>query len=64
MTTKLDIYLDHNSTTFVSKEVTEVVANLSNFPANPSSIHRYGRRAKGFVEEARNIIYKTLNVEI
>jgi cysteine desulfurase len=49
------IYLDHNASTPVRPEVAEAVrAALRDLPANPSSTHREGQRARAAVEAARD----------
>ena len=51
------VYLDHNATTPVAKEVRDVMLTvLKNIWGNPSSAHTYGRAARGFVEKARNSV--------
>jgi cysteine desulfurase len=48
------VYLDHNATTPVHPKVAEAIAAyLSAEPGNPSSIHRPGRAAARFRDEAR-----------
>jgi cysteine desulfurase len=48
-------YLDHAATTPLLPEVTEVMlASMEGEFGNPSSVHSYGRRAKGLVEDARD----------
>ena len=47
-------YLDHAATTPVLPEVTELMVKvLTDDFGNPSSVHGFGRRAKGLVEDAR-----------
>jgi cysteine desulfurase len=57
-----NIYLDHNATALTLKEVLEVIVPMMEKPANPSSIHKQGRIAKGLVEEARRNIMDSLNI--
>ena len=48
------IYLDHNATTPVHLEVLEVMLPvMREFFGNPSSIHSEGRKARVFLDEAR-----------
>jgi cysteine desulfurase len=48
------IYLDHNASTPVRPEVVEAMhICLTDLPANPSSMHREGQRARAAVERAR-----------
>ncbi len=48
------IYLDHNASTPARPEVVEAMrAALAGLPANPSSAHREGQRARAAVERAR-----------
>lgn len=52
-----EVYLDHAATTPTEKRVAETMnSTYSQVYGNPSSIHAIGRRAKGYVEEAREII--------
>jgi len=57
------VYLDHNATIPVSVEVLEKVFDVITKPANPSSIHNYGRFAKGLVEGARKAIMNHLHID-
>ncbi|MBI5708993.1 MAG: cysteine desulfurase [Candidatus Eisenbacteria bacterium] len=48
------IYFDHNASTPVRPEVQEEMgACLADLPANPSSLHREGQRARAALEKAR-----------
>uniref|UniRef100_A0A832I307 Cysteine desulfurase n=1 Tax=Eiseniibacteriota bacterium TaxID=2212470 RepID=A0A832I307_UNCEI len=48
------IYLDHNASTPARPEVVEAMrAALADLPANPSSLHREGQRARAAIERAR-----------
>jgi cysteine desulfurase len=48
------VYLDHNATTPVDPRVVDAMLPfLRNDHGNPSSLHWYGQRARGAVEEAR-----------
>lgn len=60
---KTSVYLDHNATTPISKEVLEYVASLMKEPANASSLHSSGRWAKSVVESARKSIMQALNID-
>ncbi|MDB2385309.1 cysteine desulfurase [Polaribacter sp.] len=57
------VYLDNAATTKVDETVIETMqlALLENF-GNPSSTHRFGRKAKTAIENARKNIAKQLNV--
>ncbi len=51
------IYLDHNATTPVHPEVRDVLmACYENDFGNPSSVHRYGRRTRVQIDEARDTV--------
>ncbi|PON14523.1 cysteine desulfurase NifS [Candidatus Entotheonella serta] len=51
------LYLDHNATTPVHPEVRDVLmACYKNDFGNPSSVHRYGRRTRVQVDEARDTV--------
>ncbi|MCP4335589.1 MAG: cysteine desulfurase [Gammaproteobacteria bacterium] len=50
----MPVYLDHNATSPMHAEVAEAILPfLRNPPANPSSLHSYGRMARSAVETAR-----------
>jgi cysteine desulfurase len=56
------IYLDHNASTPVRPEVAEAMREaLATLPANPSSVHREGQRARGAVERARAHVAALVN---
>lgn len=47
------IYLDHNATAPVRPEVRDAVLNALEEPANPSSVHVFGRKARNIMEASR-----------
>lgn len=52
-----NVYLDHNATTPVAPEVQDAMQKaLRKTYGNPSSLHTYGRTAKGLVERARESV--------
>ena len=56
------VYLDHNATTPVDREVLEaMMPYLTDRCGNPSSIHSRGNEARDAVEAARRVIGQTLN---
>lgn len=57
------VYLDHNSTTPVSKEVIADLVGAMSQPLNPSSVHAYGRKAKLMLENQRRIIIDALKLD-
>lgn len=56
------IYFDHNSTTPPFIEAIDEVSRLINLPLNASSIHQFGQKAKGEIEEARFRLAKVLDL--
>ena len=50
------VYLDHNATTPLHPEVAKTLAETMTCFGNPSSVHAYGREARGLVEEARETV--------
>lgn len=61
MTVMREIYLDHSATTPVAPEVqTAMLEAMREAWGNPSSIHRFGRRARDLVDEARVTIAHAL----
>jgi cysteine desulfurase len=57
------IYLDHNATSIIDDEVIEFIKDISKLPVNASSIHSYGRFAKGIIEDTRANVFELLGVE-
>ncbi len=50
-------YFDHNATTPLHPEVADLMARvLRDEFGNPSSVHRYGQRAKAILDEARTAV--------
>ena len=50
----MPVYLDHNATSPMHPEVADaILPYLRNPPANPSSLHSFGRMARSAVESAR-----------
>ena len=47
------IYLDNNATAPLRAEVVAAIHQAMGPPANPSSVHEFGRRARLLVENAR-----------
>jgi len=60
----MKVYLDYAATSPVKKEVLEVMMPYltANF-GNPSSIHAWGRSARGAIDESRETIAKFLNCD-
>lgn len=50
------IYLDHNATSPLRAEAREAMLAAYDAPANPSSIHNEGRKARSLIEQAREEI--------
>jgi cysteine desulfurase len=58
----MPVYLDHNATSPMHPEVAEAILPfLQNPPANPSSLHSFGRMARSAVETARAQVASLLN---
>ncbi len=56
------IYLDNNATTALDPAVLKVVAEeLSAGPANPSSVHQFGQRARARLADARRTVAAYFN---
>jgi cysteine desulfurase len=57
------IYLDNAATTSIDQEVIDIMyQSMLNNNGNPSSIHKFGRKAKSSIETARKNIAKHFNV--
>lgn len=50
------IYLDYNASTPVRPQVNEIVQRTLALGGNPSSVHRFGRLARGVVDKARDAV--------
>ena len=57
------VYLDHNATSPMRPSVKAAMTGAFEIYGNPSSIHGPGRKAKSAIEDAREIIAKSLGVE-
>jgi cysteine desulfurase len=58
------VYLDHNATTPLDPSVLEVVTRvLRDEFGNPSSVHHFGQRAKGVLDDARSAVGALLGGE-
>ncbi len=56
------IYLDYNATTPVHEEVLEALLPFyKDFFGNPSSVHSFGRPVREALENARDMVAKTIN---
>ena len=51
---KRRVYFDHNATTPLHPEVKKIMVEMMDVFGNPSSLHAYGRQARGYVEDARS----------
>src|SRR3954465_11204126 len=55
------VYLDNNATTRPAPEVVaEMVPMLTEWYGNPSSVHRFGQRARQFIDEARGNVARLI----
>jgi cysteine desulfurase len=59
------VYFDHNATTPVDTSVVDVMTDvLREDFGNPSSIHHFGQRAKGILDDARTAVADLLKAEV
>jgi len=58
-----NIYLDYNATSPTLASAARVMMQLLRDPANASSTHFHGRKAKGILENARDIIADKLGIK-
>ena len=63
MSTGGPVYLDYNATAPLRPEAAEAMMEASRQPANPSSVHQFGRAARSNIEAARKTIAGSLNVQ-
>jgi cysteine desulfurase len=55
------IYMDHAATTYTKKEVLEeMLPFFTEYFGNPSSIHKFGRDVRKYVDTAREKVAKAL----
>lgn len=64
MTQKSLIYLDHNATTPVCRDVLEALPQLAEAWGNPSSIHWAGRRPKNIIRDARKAVADSVGASV
>lgn len=55
------VYLDHNATTPLHPEVKKAMTEMMEVFGNPSSMHDFGRDARGMIESARSSIAEFIN---
>lgn len=58
------VYLDYNATAPLRPEAAEAMSSLANMPANPSSIHHFGRVARAQMDDARQQLCAAVNVSV
>ncbi|MGH7034019.1 MAG: aminotransferase class V-fold PLP-dependent enzyme, partial [Stellaceae bacterium] len=61
MTAKRATYLDWNANAPMRAEAIEAVARALALCGNPSSVHRFGRRARQALEAARETVAELVN---
>ena len=57
----MTIYLDYNATTPIREEVKQMMLEVMGPPLNSSSVHSYGRKAKSYLQNARNSVGNLIN---
>ena len=55
------IYLDYNASTPIRDEVKQSMLEVMGPPLNSSSVHSYGRKAKSYLQNARNSVANLIN---
>ena len=63
MSSAKPVYLDYNATAPLRPEAAEAMMAALSQPANPSSVHQFGRAARALMEVARKTIADSLNVQ-
>src|SRR5690625_5616220 len=59
-----EIYMDHAATTPIHKDVLkEMYPVLSEVFGNPSSVHSFGRKARGYLDHARRMMAKSIGAQ-
>ena len=59
----LPVYLDYNATAPLRPEAAEAIQQALSQPANPSSVHQFGRAARALMDKARLNIASALQVK-
>lgn len=57
------IFLDHNSTTAIHSEVSNLMQEIASEPLNSSATHVLGRKAQAIVNKAKEQVLSTLNAK-
>jgi cysteine desulfurase len=58
------VYLDNNATTALDPNVFKaMLEDLTGPPANPSSVHHFGQKARGYLTRSRQIVASFFNVK-
>lgn len=57
------IYLDHNATSPLRKQVRDAMIEVMGIGGNPSSVHKEGRKARGIIEHSREKIAALVGAE-
>ncbi|HTI36300.1 MAG TPA: cysteine desulfurase family protein [Vicinamibacterales bacterium] len=58
------VYFDHNATTPLAPEALDAMSRaLGEDFGNPSSVHQYGQRAKGLLDDARSAVASLIGAE-
>ncbi len=60
---KMRVYMDHNATTPLHPEVKKAMLEAMDMFGNPSSLHWFGRQARGLVEQAREEVASFIGAE-
>ena len=56
----MSIYLDHAATTPMNPAAIEAMSNAMAIIGNPSSLHADGRAVRKYVEDARDVLAKSI----
>lgn len=57
----IPIYLDYNATAPLRPEALEIMKKVWQQPANPSSVHGFGRKARSYLETAREQVARLVS---
>ena len=60
----MPVYLDYNATAPLHPQAAAAMAELADIPANPSSIHHFGRMARARLDKARARLAAALNISV
>lgn len=59
----MSVYLDYNATAPIKSKIRDIIIEVMTNEGNASSVHGYGRRARKYIEDARNQVADLCSVK-